>query len=76
MPFYQYYCKANELTVEVNHPMSKRLKTWGEVCDQAAIAQGDTSLESPVVRLISKPLMVSQRLKGMDKDEPSDRLLL
>ena len=76
MPFYQYFCEKNQLTVEVKHPVSQRLKTWGEVCECGRINPGDISLDSSVVRLISKPSAVSWKLKGMDKDEPSDKLLM
>jgi len=76
MPFYQYYCQQNQLTVEVSHTISKRLKTWGEVCERAGIAPGDTPFDAPVTRLISKPMPVVWRLKGLDKDEPGDRMVL
>lgn len=75
MPFYQYFCEENQLTVEINHSMSQRFKTWGEVCECGEMNPGKTSLSSPVVRLISKPLPSSWRLKGLDKDEKFNRLL-
>ncbi len=76
MPFYQYFCEANQLTIEVNHAMSQRLATWKEVCEYAGIACGDTPETSPVIRLISTPMPVIWRLKGLDKEAPSDRLLV
>ena len=75
MPFYHYYCEQNDLTIEVNHPISKRLKTWEEVCECAGISPGDTLADAPVVRLISKSMPVVWRLKDMDKDQPSNKLL-
>ena len=74
MPFYQYYCEANQSTIEVNHPMSQKFKTWGEVCKHASIDPGNVSPDSPVIRLISKPMPIVWRLKGLDKDAPSSKL--
>jgi hypothetical protein len=76
MAFYQYYCENNKLTVEVNHPMAVRFKTWGEVCKSAGIALGGTPSDAPVIRLISGSALTSWRLKGLDKDTPSDRLIM
>jgi predicted nucleic acid-binding Zn ribbon protein len=53
MPKYDYYCEANGETVEVSHPMQDRLTTWGEVCARAGIAQGATSADEPVKKLIT-----------------------
>ena len=55
MSFFDYYCPANKKTVEVRHHISHKLKTWGEVCQEAQIHPGDTPLDSPVERLISAP---------------------
>ena len=71
--FYQYYCEANDKTVEVEHKMSKKLKTWGEVCAKAGIDLGDTPPNAPVVRLISG-MPFDPKVKGLDKDAPSDKL--
>jgi len=76
MPFYQYFCEANQQTVEVRHAMSERLKTWAQVCAHAGIDPGSTPSQSPVVRLISAPLTVVWRVNGLDKEQPSARLLL
>ncbi|MFP4472664.1 MAG: zinc ribbon domain-containing protein [Candidatus Omnitrophota bacterium] len=72
--FYQYYCEQNGRTVEVEHGASRRFKTWGEVCKRAGIACGDVSPGAPVTRLISRPQPAIWRLKGLDKDAPSDKL--
>ena len=52
MPVYDYYCKKNERTVEVIHPMSVKLSTWGEICYVAQIPLGDTDPLAPVERII------------------------
>ncbi|WP_333687329.1 zinc ribbon domain-containing protein [Methylococcus capsulatus] len=49
MPRYDYFCEANDSVVEVSHPMNDRLTTWGEVCERAGLAVGDT----PVRKLIT-----------------------
>jgi len=53
MATYDYHCKANQKTIEVNHPMSETLKTWGELCEKAGIKPGKTPLDSPIIRLIT-----------------------
>ncbi len=53
MAVYDYYCKANQRTIEVRHPMSETLKTWGELCLRADIEPGDTPADSPITRLIT-----------------------
>ena len=53
MPKYDYYCEANRETVEVNHPMSASLNTWGELCAHAGAEPGDTPAEAPVRKLLS-----------------------
>lgn len=53
MPVYEYYCEENDLTVEVVHPMSVKLHTWGEVCYVSQISMGDTDPLAKV-RLIFK----------------------
>ena len=55
MPLYDYYCERNGMTVEVNHSVGVRLKTWSELCEQANLDLGSTSGDSPVVRLIGCP---------------------
>ena len=50
MPSYDYYCEANNRTVEVNHTVNATLQTWGEVCYVAKIPIGDT-----VHKVISAP---------------------
>ena len=51
MALYDYYCEANDRTVEVRHGMSESVKTWGELCELAGIDTGDTAADAPVERL-------------------------
>lgn len=65
MPLYDYYCDDNQITVEVDHPMTTRLSTWGEVCFVAQIPLGETDPLAPVRKVIhapylSKPIANSQ----------------
>ncbi len=59
MPTYDYRCEANGRVVEVRHPMSETLSTWGELCRLAGIDPGDTPEDAPVRRLISGGYVVS-----------------
>lgn len=56
MPYYEYRCGTNGLTMEVRHPMSQRLETWGELVDLAGTDPGDTPRDAPVERLMSAPV--------------------
>ena len=47
MPTYDYRCNENAKIVEVKHPMSNEVKTWGELCELAGIDIGDTPANSP-----------------------------
>lgn len=55
MPFYDYFCETNGLTVEVRHEATVRLETWGEVCHRLNLEVGSTPADSPVVRMIGLP---------------------
>jgi predicted nucleic acid-binding Zn ribbon protein len=55
MPVYEYYCPANGLSLEVVHPITATLKTWGEVCDAIGRALGDTPADAAVERLLFAP---------------------
>lgn len=52
MPLYEYYCPANEQTIEVEHGMRTSLATWGALCAEANIEPGPTPADAPVQRLI------------------------
>ncbi len=67
MPSYDYYCAANQQTVEVKHSMKFKLSTWGEVCEQAGLDLGGVAADSPVERLITGGQVVSSSsLKNPD----------
>lgn len=51
MPTYDYRCSVNDTVVEVRHPMSYRVATWGELCEMAGIDPGNTDGFAPVERL-------------------------
>lgn len=51
MPTYDYKCESNGQIIEVQHPMSAVIKTWGELCAQADISPGDTPVDTAVERL-------------------------
>ncbi len=55
MPLYDYYCADNRTTVEVQHPMTTILRTWGEVCYVAQIPLGETDPLAPVSKVIHAP---------------------
>ena len=52
MPSYDYYCEANDQTVEVEHPISEKLGFWAEVCYYTGRPLGETDPEAPVKRVI------------------------
>lgn len=54
MPLYEYHCKANDLIVEVSHPMDSKLKTWGELCFAAQIPLEDTDPMEEVTRIFTR----------------------
>jgi len=54
MPAYDYFCEANQQTVEVTHPADIRLETWIALCYAAQIDVGDTDPAAPVRRVIKK----------------------
>ena len=75
MPFYSYLCETNAKVTEVYHPIHVRLKNWGEVCKCADIEPGNTPVSAPVIRLIGG-MPIVWKLKGLDKDAPSNKLQL
>jgi len=58
MPAYDYFCEANDRTVEVIHTVNVTLKTWGEVCYVARVPLGDTDPLAPVRKVIT-PSVIS-----------------
>ena len=59
LPVYDYYCDANDRTVEVTHPIDVRLEHWGQLCYVAQIPMGDTDPLAPVRKVITSPPGVS-----------------
>ncbi len=51
MPTYDYRCDLNDQTVEVNHRISEKLHTWGELCTRAGIELNGTPADTAVQRL-------------------------
>lgn len=58
MPNYDYFCDANNETVEVNHSINTKLTNWGEVCFATQTPLGDTDMLAPV-RLVIRPIAIS-----------------
>ncbi len=59
MPTYDYFCKANQTTVEVRHRMTDTIQTWGELCRLAEIDPGNTPPDTPVEKLITGGNVIS-----------------
>ena len=74
MAFYDYYCEANGQTVEVQHGMTEKLKTWGEVCRLAGIDPGKNLKNTEVIRLVNDITPMVFRVKGLDKDDYGTQL--
>ena len=77
MPTYEYHCEANGRTVEVMHPMSHTVKTWGEICTLNEADPGPTPADTPVERVVtagmvrsSKPQSVSVPFSGCGCGNP------
>ena len=64
MPTYDYFCEANGQVLEVRHAMSDSVKTWGELCERAGIACGDTPVETPVNKLATGGQVVKRSNLG------------
>ncbi len=56
MPIYEYRCDDNDITLEVSHPMSETLTTWGALCERTGHALGSTSPKAPIAKVISMPI--------------------
>ncbi len=59
MPYYEYRCVENGMTVEVRHAMDETLTTWGELSARAEVPLGATRADAPIQRLMSLPLPAS-----------------
>lgn len=69
MPTYDYKCPANGQVVEVRHRISEQLVNWGQLCERAGLAPGDTPLDSPVEKLATGGQVVRSASLG-DKGSP------
>ena len=69
MPTYEYYCEANGHHVDALHEIGRTLETWGELCEIADHARGDTDPGAGVRRVVSAPGLSfpkgNSALKGM-----------
>lgn len=64
MPTYDYLCEANGRVVEVQHRMSERIATWGELCAAAGLEAGDTPASAPVQKLITGGSVITKGSLG------------
>lgn len=64
MPRYDYLCTANGRTVEVLHPITQKLSTWGELCLRAGLDPGPTPPEAPVQRILAGGMIALPRRSG------------
>ena len=64
MPTYDYRCDANGQVVEVNHRMSEKIATWGELCERANLSRGDTAADTPVQRMANGGNLISSASLG------------
>lgn len=64
MPTYDYFCETNGQVLEVKHAMSESVTTWGELCERAGIACGDTPPEALVTKLATGGQVVKRSSLG------------
>ena len=64
MPTYDYRCDANGRVLEVSHRMSESISTWGDLCQRAGVAPGETPPDSPVHRLATGGNVISSSNLG------------
>lgn len=57
MPVYNYFCEKNGESIEVEHSIKDKLKTWGELCTLAKRPLGKTPAAAPIERLLYVPLI-------------------
>ena len=61
MPTYDYFCPGNGKTLEVFHGISRKLETWGELCELAGEEAGDTASDSPVERQLGTGTLIQSK---------------
>jgi hypothetical protein len=64
LPRYDYFCPANDRTVEVAHSISANLRTWGEVCKAAGLKPGKTPVTAKVQRMIAPAMLLGTKRGG------------
>ncbi len=64
MPYYDYYCAANDRTVEVRHSMSETLRTWGELCERAGLSTDETPADAAIERKVTAGVPLTGRSAG------------
>ena len=65
MPTYEYHCPANGRSVEVMHPMSHEVTTWGELCVLNDADPGETPAESPVERAVTAGMVRASKAQSV-----------
>ena len=58
MPTYDYFCPGNGKTLEVFHSITRKLETWGELCELAGEEAGETLPDSPVERQLGAGMLI------------------
>ena len=71
---YDYYCEANDTTLEAEHSWSTTLRTWGELTDLLGIDPDNTPRNAPIIRLIPSPNLFIKRGSGADGEDDGERL--
>ncbi len=71
MPTYDYFCETNGQRVEVAHKMSESINSWGELCQRAGIEPGETSLDTPVRKVISGGAVIGSSALKNPEPPPS-----
>lgn len=64
MPTYEYHCSANGATLAVRHGMNEAVTTWGELCERAQIAQGDTPVDAGVTKVFTTSNVIRRENLG------------
>ena len=67
MPTYDYFCPGNGKTLEVFHGITRKLETWGELCELAGEVAGETSPDSTVERQLGSGILIDSR-RGKEPD--------
>ncbi|MEO1236242.1 MAG: zinc ribbon domain-containing protein [Planctomycetota bacterium] len=71
MPTYQYFCPGNHQTVEVMHGMTRRVDTWGELCEIAELEPGATPTDTPVEKLLGAGMVLAKKPDSAECTGPS-----